>query len=143
MVLTSGQQQAQGFRNRRSYLLEFAEGHQYHGLQARTRPATLGAVIEMERYAETERAERSLIDIFRPFADVLVWWNVEDDDGTPVPATLDGMLTQDSEMMAELVHAWQRATTRVSAPKEQKSTDGSQSVEALIPMEPLSESHAI
>lgn len=140
--MSSGEHQAQGFRNRRTYLLEFEEGHQYHGLQARTRPTTLGAMVEMDR-ARGEGEERSLVDIFRPFADVLISWNVLDENDQPVPATLEGMLTQDSEMMGELVRAWQRATVRVSEGKEPRSTDGSPSVEASIPMEALSESRAI
>lgn len=138
---TPGERQAQGFRNRRTYLLEWPEDSEYHGLLVRVRPTTLGVMVELDELED--EADRPLIDIFRPLADVLLWWNLLDDNDEPVPPTLDAMLGQDSRMMGEIIRAWQQATMGVSAPKGQKSTDGERSVEASLTMEPLSESHAI
>lgn len=140
VVAPAVEAQQAGFRNRRSYLLEWDADSPYHGLQVRTRPASLGAMVNLE----TRRGEDlSLLEVFRPLAEHLVWWNLEDDDGNPVPPTLEGMLTQDSEMVGNIMRAWQRAVVGVSDPKEPKSSGGSPSPEVSIPMDIPSESQAI
>lgn len=76
-------------------------------------------------------------ELFSTFAASLKEWNLEDEDGKPIPATVDGLKTQDLDFTLELILAWMEAVVSVSAPLKQKSSGGDQSPEALIPMEPL------
>lgn len=130
--------QQEGFRRKKTYLLEWPEGHEYHGLQIRTRPVALGAMLEIVERSDDDKT--ALRELFQRFADVLVWWNLEDDNGAPIPATFEGMETADVDMLTDVIKAWQTLVVGVSGPKEQPSSAGSQSVEGLIPMDTLSES---
>lgn len=76
-----------------------------------------------------------LDELMGTFAESLKEWNLEQEDGTPVPATLDGLKTQDLDFVLELILAWMEAVVSISGPLKQKSSDGDQSPEALIPMD--------
>lgn len=142
--MTPGERQAQGFRNRRKYLLEWPEDHELHGLQVRCRAPKLGDVIMFQKLRGLPEDQRPDLDeFFRPFADTLISWNLETEQGAPVPPTLAGMLAEDVNLMQDIVDAWMEATSGVSAPKEPRSNDGASLVEASLPMEPLSQSRAI
>jgi hypothetical protein len=73
-----------------------------------------------------------LIDIL---ADVIVEWNLDDDDDKPVPATASGLRDQDPELVAGIVRAWVGASSRVAPPLPAGSSPGE--IEAGIPMEVL------
>lgn len=72
----------------------------------------------------------------------LLSWNLEDEDGQPVPATSEGVLQQDKDLMIAICTAWLDALRGVSGPLEQTSPDGGPSLEASIPMDVPSESLA-
>ena len=55
-------------------------------------------------------------ELFGVFVGALKEWNLELEDGTPVPATVDGLKTQDLDFCLELVLAWMEAVGDVSAP---------------------------
>lgn len=78
--------------------------------------------------------------VFSGFAKYLVEWNVEEDDGTPIPATLEGLQGQDIGFVMEIVEAWLNAAGEVAPPLEQPSNSGSPSLVGSLPMEPLSPS---
>jgi hypothetical protein len=73
-------------------------------------------------------------------AEILIDWNLEDDDGVPVPADLNGVLDASADFISALCGAWVEQQTGVPAPFEGPSTSGSPSAEAEIPMEALSAS---
>jgi hypothetical protein len=70
----------------------------------------------------------------------LVGWNLEDEDGTPVAATLEGVLSQDMELVTAILVAANSTIYGVSAPLDESSTSGETFPEASLPMEPLSPS---
>lgn len=76
------------------------------------------------------------------FANCLVEWNLEFDDGTPVPATVEGLRTQDIDFVKDILTAWQEAISGVSGPLDDSSTSGESSLVASLPMETLSASQA-
>ena len=73
--------------------------------------------------------------LYNAFAGVLVEWNLEEPEGVPVPATLDGVEAQDFDLVLALVIAWLDA---VAAALGGKPTDELLAdLEAGLPMEPL------
>lgn len=132
------------------YELSFEDGD-LAGLEVRARGIPLGQFLDMVSLADEAQqnagkvgpdAVRKMLDFLVAFADVLVSWNVEDEDGAPVPANLDGVRTQEFPFVLEIVKVWMGAAAGVSGPLEQTSNDGSLSEMALIPTETLSSSLA-
>lgn len=64
----------------------------------------------------------------------LVEWDLEQ-DGKPIPATLEGLRSLEVPLVGSLVWAWRLNALGVPAPLGQPSTDGELSVEESIPME--------
>jgi hypothetical protein len=132
---------------RRRYKLSFQPGTDLEGLTVVLRGLSLGEVISLRaegaRSVEGDgEAEPEIVRMAKLIADQLVEWDAEDEDGTPIPATLDGLLSQDKTVTLDIFEAWQEAVTGVPAPLEQPSSDGQTSLEASIPMEIPSESLA-
>lgn len=129
---------------RKTFKLAFDDEHA--GLVVRCRSVPVGKFLELASLAgsTTGSAEDSkgqlgaVAQLFAMFGDVLLSWNVADDDGTPVPATANGLLTLDIDLAMKIVSEWIKAATGVSTPLDPGSTDGSRSVELSIPMAPPS-----
>lgn len=125
------------------YKLEF-EGEEFGGLVVRVRALTFTELRDArdllysgwESNSELDREvwEGNVDALHRLFADHLVDWNLSV-DGTPVPATLAGLQSQEGHFIGRIVGAWRANTIGVSVPLEQPSADGEQSVELSIPME--------
>lgn len=77
---------------------------------------------------------------FEDFAEYLVSWNLEDDDGLPVPATVEGLQAQDLPFVMEILEGWLDTVADVDAPLGQPSSSGRPPLEGSLPMEPLSPS---
>lgn len=118
------------------------------GLIVRARSVSAGAFIEIAKLAQDQDpgvAETE--DLFQKFSDVLVSWNLEfgkghPEEGEPVPTTLAGLLSQDFDLVNDIIIGWTNAVAGVSAPLAQPSTGGSQYPVESIPMEVLSENRA-
>jgi hypothetical protein len=76
-----------------------------------------------------------LDELFEVFIGALKEWNLEDEEGVPVPPTLAGLKGQDMDFILEMVMAWMEAVVSVSRPLKRKSSSGDQSPEASIPMD--------
>lgn len=127
------------------------DGGQHEGLEVRATAPPLGflkSTMAMAKFAG-KRAEElapeeldEVLGLFSGFADHLVSWNLENDDDSPVPATLDGLQAQELPFVFELISAWMDATGGLgeSDPLGRPSSDGRPSLEASMPMETLSPS---
>ena len=62
--------------------------------------------------------------MFAQFAALLVSWNVEDDDGAPVPATLEGVLTQEPAFVQSVIRMWVENITQAPPPLPGGSRSG-------------------
>lgn len=123
-----------GFTRKKTYVLEFEEGSEFFGLEVKVRPVTIGEMLEITDMVAWDNND--LRPLFARFADALVSWNIETEEGDPVPADFDGVCTQDADMIMELISAWQDAVTgKVKGPKEARLTDGSLLEVASIPMD--------
>lgn len=135
-------------RERKVYQLRFAD-EDMAGLVVRARSVPLGQFMDLTAMAGgagdgkvSADDIKGVIGLFAGFAEALIDWNIEDEDGTPVPATLEGVRSQDADFMLAVVMAWLEAIGDVSAPLGRTSSGGGPSLEASIPMVPLSPSLA-
>lgn len=133
-------------RQRRVYRLRFAD-EDLAGLVVSARSAPVRQFIGLARLAEMQDGSakpedmEKVDELLRGFADCLIDWNLQDEDGMPVPATLDGIYSQDVDFVLQIVFAWIEAIAGVSVPLGQPSSDGGRSVAPSIPMEALSPNH--
>lgn len=125
------------------YKLDFSET-EHAGLEVTTKSASMAALLDILSLADTVEAaglknadQQQMIRLFGLFDEVLVNWNVETEDGGPVPATKDGLLSQDPEFVMTVIAAWASAMSKVPPPLPNGSSGGGTTgVEASIPMSP-------
>lgn len=107
-------------------------------LEVMVKPLTYG------EWAALDSGNLTVEDAVQLFEEHLVSWNLENRDGggdvVPVPADGGGIRSQDAMFIKGLVDRWARKIVDVNRPLGRRSTSGSPSLEASIPMEPLSES---
>lgn len=137
-----------GFRIKRKVFRLHFKDDDLAGLEVLARSLNTGQFLEMEQ-AKAERAEggtrakggtERMLELF---ADQLVSWNAEDEDGVPIPATMAGIRSQDLDLSLKIIDAWTDAIAGVGAPLPETSSAGQPSaLEASIPMAVPSESLA-
>ncbi len=116
------------------------------GLVVRAQSVPLGVFLELIELKEVDTKNITAEDaakvdrLFTGFADALVSWNLENEDGSPVPATADGLKSQDIDFVMQIVSAWIAALSQVPDFLVNKSSDGGKSLEQSIPMETSSPS---
>jgi len=133
---------------RRVFRLRF-EDEEYDGLVVKVRSTNVQRLLEFMRFLAglsdddltADDVER-LAGLFESFAEVLQEWNVQDEAGEPVPATLEGVYTQDADFVMDIMRVWFQAVTQPPAPLPATSSAGGPSAVPPLPMEPLSPSRA-
>lgn len=137
-----------GFRIKRKVFRLHFKDDDLAGLEVLARSLNTGQFLEMEQ-AKAERAEGGVRGkggterMLELFAEQLVSWNAEDEDGVPVPATMAGIRSQDLDLSLKIIDAWTDAIAGVSTPLPVTSSAGQPSaLEASIPMDVPSESLA-
>lgn len=108
-------------RNRKIYKLTFDESTEYPGLEVQVRTLSLGQLLDARSRADDEDGTQTMVD---RFAERLVAWNLCDEDGRPVPATLDGIRDQDDDLVIAVIGRWQEAMRGVPAPLDGDSSSG-------------------
>lgn len=127
----------------KTYLVRFDEGHEFHGAEARLRGMTYG---EWEFAAGLDGGDgdpNAAATIGR-FVDHLIEWNLEDEDGKPLPTTMDAVRNLDKGLVAALNNAWISTLIGVhdADPLPESSLSGEPSLVESVPMEALSPSLA-
>lgn len=125
--------------------LTFADG-ELEGLVVRMRSPSLEVFLSFGDLKDLETEDTDMDSIkqtLQPVADHLIEWNLEqnDDDpepGTPIPATMAGLLQLGLEESLELMTAWMDGVAAIPVPLDRLSKGGSSPLEASLPMEPLS-----
>ena len=86
------------------FKLDFA-GTEYAGLEVSVRPVPMSVMLDIAAASVSVDAAA-----FRHVAATLGYalesWNVEDGDGHPVPADMDGLLSQDPRFVSAVIGAW-------------------------------------
>lgn len=87
------------------------------------------------RIGDTAQAEKVTAELFGAFADRVVSWTLEEDDGSPLPVSLESLLGWDFDDAMEWVLAWMQRATSVSVPLAQAPAPAAGTgLEASIPM---------
>jgi hypothetical protein len=114
------------------------------GLEVRARSISMGKALELMGLAETARngGTEGVDKLFRDFAAALIEWNLQEEDGAPIPPDYAGVMAQDTDFAMALVLAWMDGVTASSGPLGRRSGGGDSSPdgavgELSIPMEPL------
>lgn len=79
-------------------------------------------------------AEKVTSDLFGSFADRVVSWTLEDDDGNPLPVSLDSLLDWDFDDAMVWVMTWMQQATSVTVPTAAPAQPTTGAMEASIPM---------
>ncbi|MGW5429949.1 hypothetical protein ACWET9_22465 [Streptomyces sp. NPDC004059] len=127
----------------KTYLVQFDEGHEFHGVEARLSGMSYGEWEQVTGLDGSE-GETNGADAVRRFVAHLVSWNLEDENEQPVPTTLDAVKELDHDLVAALNNAYIQTLIGVHKgdPLPESSPSGEPSQVASIPMEALSESLA-
>lgn len=122
----------------KTYTLKFKDP-EYIGLEVKAKSMPTGIFLKMMRQTELtddEKIARS-DDMIKLFASSIVAWNLEDEQGKPVPKTLKGLEAQDFDFVSLLVSTWIDTVSGVDESLEKKSNSGNQFPAVSIPMETL------
>lgn len=125
-------------RKRKVYSLDFA-GTEYDGLVVKVRGLTTGEYLDfisstVAADGESGETEGTLLLL----AAHLVEWNLEDEDSEEmVPATLEGIKTNDFRMNMAIINAWTDAMVSVPEAVGKKSGSGEPVLVESIPSQAL------
>lgn len=126
---------------RKTYKLKWPEGHELHGLEVSMRGMSmddLGTVVGLQDgVKEGKPGPELLAPLIDVFARNVLSWNLEDEDGAPVPVTPATIAGEDSRMMLQVVMTWAESATSVAPPLPRPSSNGNPSLEASLPMATL------
>jgi hypothetical protein len=118
-----------GYRTpRRTYTLPL--GSDFAGLDVTVRSVSINEYMKLAGFTGDNVPVSYALDQFRLN---LIDWNLEDEDGTPIPVTQAG--DQDKELILALTTAWVTSLHGVPDPLEPSSPDGGPSLAESIPME--------
>lgn len=146
-----------GFRPKRTVLKLVFEDPDFEGFEVRMYRATMADVFEFGKYPDyraavatkeltVAEAEAHLVGLYDRLAEVIIDWNLEDDEGNPMPVSVASLQAQEGGFFWAMVRAWQQSGipqgSELDGPLERPSSDGEPFPEANIPMEALSESLA-
>jgi hypothetical protein len=152
-LTTKPQPVAKGFKPKRQlYKLDFGETD-LAGLDVTARGASMaellamletadamGDLAELDEKADAAKVAAQMREMIAPFARKLVAWNLLDDDDEPVPASLDGLLSQDLDFVIRLITTYGTAMTQAPPPLPANSASGATSPEELTALAALSSS---
>jgi len=120
------------------YALNFEGDEEFDGLEIMAKSMPLREFMEigdLQKAAQDDPdAQR---DIIKRLADVIVSWNLEDDEGKAVPVSYDSLTSYDFPFVLTIFYAWMNAVSSVPNLLKNDSNAGGTSQELSIPMEPL------
>lgn len=135
-----------GFRTTRKLCkLVFPEDSELHGLEITFKAATLGERREyLERYSSDMAPLESLRFQCEYFLRFVTEWNLEDEDGKPLPFEYASLETLPFEWITPIIRAYIQRSLGQEVPEntEKKSetgddTETTRRTEESLPMEPL------
>lgn len=108
---------------KRTALLDFAEGSTWHGVEARVAISVpFKELFWFQKNAQDINPENSTQAVFKFGETFLVDWNVCDPDGNPYPASGEGVIAvEDNALVAALMAAWVEAVVTPPDPLSDKS----------------------
>lgn len=118
-------------KERKGYKLKFED---YEGLEVTVGSLSIDKLLSLTELASNLDSDDAGIEqsreLIKVFADALVSWNLGTEDGKAVPATYEGVLTQEFDFILEIIMAWMNQMASVS-PNLEKNLNTMQSLESL------------
>lgn len=135
-------------RQPKIYTLRWPEGHELHGLMVSVKGLTVAKLLDLTAKATVLTSEQPEVSesgaeagrLFKDFANALVEWNLEDDNGKPVPANYRGITSLDFDFAVQLATAWMEAVASVGNPLPPPSSNGHKHLEESPELAKLSQS---
>lgn len=82
--------------------------------------------------------EEGITELFTFFAERVISWNVEDEDGKPVDCTVDYLLDEDFDWSVRLVLAWVQAVSgALRLPPLEMANQADPGIPGSIPVSPM------
>jgi hypothetical protein len=138
-----------GYRRKRTvYHLDFTDAG-FEGLEVQAASLPLGQFIglrdlvglqDLKTRKFTPEDMTAIEQLFERFAKALISWTLENEDGTPVPATLDGVMGEEPDLMLMIASEWMEVVIGVEDDLGKDSAAGPRFPEGSLPMAPLSPS---
>lgn len=135
---------------RKGYSLKFADGSELDGATIVMSGMSVGQIMKARAAMRTVKSGEddgakadSILEVVNTVTGNLVSWDLEEEDGTPIPANAEGVQSLELDTVFTLFNAWLEAVQGVDAPLPDASSDGEKPMlEASIPMEALPTSQA-
>jgi hypothetical protein len=122
----------------RTFILRFED---MPGLEVVMRSASIGTLMDMAAVADKVAAGKAsapeTLGLFTEFARQLSSWNLDGEDGQPVPATLDGVRSLDADLFLVIFGAWFEGMTSAPKAPPKPSPNGSAHLAESLPMATL------
>jgi hypothetical protein len=139
-----------GYRKTRRRIEVSLKGHDVYGQDeeypvAYARGKNLDEYLRLQGFTDTDDGDDRTLIVRQldEFADSLISWNLETEDGDPIPCTRDGLFGEvDNDLALALATEWiERLGGKVddAGPLPSSSPSGEPSPVASIPMEALSD----
>ncbi|TDC47637.1 hypothetical protein E1281_25895 [Actinomadura sp. KC345] len=128
-----------GYRRKAKLItLKFADP-EYIGFECVVKSLPVKQFLKLAALQDSEEVE-AVEALLQMFTRALVRWNLEDDDGRPVPTTYDAVAELDFDFVMDLIDRWTAAMGGVDEDLGKGSTSGQSFPEVSIPTELLSPS---
>jgi len=123
----------------RHFKLSF-EDEEYNGLEVIVKSLTIGKLLEVSSLTPDPDSPNQDVEatekLLHIFADNLVSWNLEDEDGNPYPANYEGVKAQDDvPFVLRMANAWLEGMAGLNSNLEKTSNSSENTVS--LPMETL------
>ena len=106
---------------------------EYAGLEVAMRAGTIAQALELDELISVDTMTGDEVkQLMAKFAALLVSWNVETEDDEPVPATFDGVMTQEPDFIKAVATAYFENTAAAPPPLPGTSPSGATSPEAQL-----------
>ena len=117
------------------YILNF-EAPEFNGLEIRARSVSLRELFELQELQEKSATDvTSAREVIMKMASVITGWNIEDDDGNPIPATYDALAEYEMAFVMAIFNAWMQSMSTVPKPQDGNSSGTATSLELSLPMD--------
>lgn len=120
------------------YKLDFSDT-EFAGLEAAVRAGSIDQLLGLQELADHEElSAEEARQMFAGFASLLVSWNVETEDDEPVPATYEGVASQEPDFIKAIVTMFYETVAAAPPPLPGGSPSGGSSPEELTAAAALS-----
>lgn len=118
-------------------ILTLTEFKGYEGLVVRMKAISYGKVRRLIALSNDTENDEATEEMASAFQEHLVSWNVEDEQGNPVPSTVEGVDAQDFDFIMDIIGGWLDMVTGPTEELGKDSSSGEKFPGAPVTMEAL------